>query len=35
VTVDDLVRRLDLAAHPEGGWYREVYRDAAVSTIHT
>jgi predicted cupin superfamily sugar epimerase len=33
-SVDDLVRQLGLAAHPEGGWYREVYRDAAVSTIH-
>jgi predicted cupin superfamily sugar epimerase len=32
--IDDLVRRLGLGAHPEGGWYREVYRDAAVSTIH-
>lgn len=34
MTVDELVRREGLAAHPEGGWYREVYRDAAVSTIH-
>jgi predicted cupin superfamily sugar epimerase len=34
VTVADLVRQLGLAAHPEGGWFREVYRDAAVSTIH-
>lgn len=32
--VEELVARLGLAAHPEGGWYREVYRDAAVSTIH-
>jgi predicted cupin superfamily sugar epimerase len=32
--VEDLVERLRLAPHPEGGWYREVYRDAAVSTIH-
>ncbi len=31
--IEDLVRRLGLVAHPEGGWYREVYRDAAVSTI--
>ena len=28
------MRDLGLVAHPEGGWYREVYRDAAVSTIH-
>jgi predicted cupin superfamily sugar epimerase len=25
-TVNELVRRLDLARHPEGGWYRETYR---------
>jgi len=25
-TVDELIRRLDLARHPEGGWYRETYR---------
>ena len=25
---------LGLAEHPERGWYREVYRDAALSTIH-
>jgi len=33
-SIEELVRHLGLAAHPEGGWYREVYRDAAVSTIH-
>ena len=32
--VDDLVKRLQLIVHPEGGWYREVFRNAAVSTIH-
>jgi hypothetical protein len=32
--VDDLVKRLQLLVHPEGGWYREVYRNAAVSTIY-
>ena len=32
--IESLVARLGLMAHPEGGWYREVYRDAAVSTIH-
>ena len=32
--VDDLVRKLGLVEHPEGGWYRELYRDAAASTIH-
>ncbi len=23
-----IIRRLSLAAHPEGGWYREIYRSA-------
>jgi hypothetical protein len=32
--VDDLVKRLALIVHPESGWYREVYRNTAVSTIH-
>ncbi len=32
--VDDLVNRLQLLVHPEGGWYREVYRNESVSTIH-
>jgi predicted cupin superfamily sugar epimerase len=34
MSIEDVVERLGLVAHPEGGWYREVYRDAAVSTIH-
>lgn len=25
-TVDQLIERLDLAAHPEGGWFRETWR---------
>jgi predicted cupin superfamily sugar epimerase len=32
--VDDVVRRLGLAPHPEGGWFRELYRDPSVTTIH-
>ncbi len=32
--LDDLVRRLRLAPHPEGGWFRELYRDDAVTTIY-
>jgi predicted cupin superfamily sugar epimerase len=32
--IDVLVRRLGLAPHPEGGWFRELYRDAAVTTIY-
>jgi hypothetical protein len=26
-TAHDIIRRLDLARHPEGGWYRETFRD--------
>ena len=26
----DLITRLDLAPHPEGGWYREVHRSAEI-----
>ena len=30
MTADDLIRALNLAPHPEGGWYRETWRaDAA------
>lgn len=32
--IEDLVARLGLAPHPEGGYYRELYRDAALSTIY-
>jgi hypothetical protein len=32
--VQQLVQTLGLQAHPEGGWFREVHRDAAVTTIH-
>jgi predicted cupin superfamily sugar epimerase len=29
MTAAEIVRRLDLRPHPEGGWYRETFRDAA------
>lgn len=29
---DDIIARLGLARHPEGGWYRETFRDEADST---
>jgi len=29
LTADDVVRLLRLEPHPEGGWYRETFRDAA------
>jgi hypothetical protein len=27
LTAEDVVRRLDLKPHPEGGWFRETFRD--------
>jgi hypothetical protein len=30
-TARDWIDRLHLAPHPEGGWYREVYRSAALT----
>ncbi|MEM9168997.1 MAG: cupin domain-containing protein [Pseudomonadota bacterium] len=27
LTADAVIARLDLAPHPEGGWYRETFRD--------
>jgi predicted cupin superfamily sugar epimerase len=29
-TADDIIRTLDLELHPEGGYFREVYRDGAT-----
>ena len=31
---DDVIRDLGLAPHPEGGWYRETWREAAVTAIY-
>jgi uncharacterized protein len=31
-SADDLVRQLDLSPHPEGGWYRETFRDTRLSS---
>jgi predicted cupin superfamily sugar epimerase len=30
----DLIKQLDLAPHPEGGWYRETYRSEEVIAAH-
>jgi predicted cupin superfamily sugar epimerase len=30
LTPEDLIEKLDLSAHPEGGYYREIYRDGSV-----
>lgn len=27
LAAEDIIRRLNLAPHPEGGWYRETFRD--------
>jgi len=32
VTADEVVRLLDLAPHPEGGFYRETFRDIAAGS---
>jgi hypothetical protein len=29
LTAEEVIRLLDLAPHPEGGWFRETYRDSA------
>ena len=29
VTAEELIERLDLAPHPEGGWYRETFRSTS------
>ena len=31
MTADDVIRLLDLAPHPEGGHYRETFRDTATA----
>ncbi len=32
--VEDVVRTLELQPHPEGGWFRETFRDAAGTAIY-
>lgn len=32
MTAEDVVRRLDLKPHPEGGFYRETFRDERTDT---
>jgi len=32
VTAAELIAKLDLAEHPEGGWYREVHRSSEIIT---
>jgi predicted cupin superfamily sugar epimerase len=31
MTADDVIAALDLAPHPEGGWYRETYRHVGAA----
>jgi predicted cupin superfamily sugar epimerase len=35
VTAEEVVRLLDLKPHPEGGWYRETFRDAGEPRAHS
>ena len=30
LSAEDVIRLLDLAPHPEGGWYRETFRDTRL-----
>lgn len=31
---DEIINALDLTRHPEGGWYRETFRDAGSTAIY-
>ncbi len=31
MNANDIIRTLNLAQHPEGGWYAETYRDAPAA----
>ena len=34
MTADDVIATLGLRPHPEGGWFRETWREPAVTAIH-
>lgn len=34
MTADEIIRTLNLQPHPEGGWFRETFRDAASTAIY-
>ena len=34
VDADEVIEALGLAPHPEGGWYRETWREPAVTAIY-
>lgn len=34
MTADDVIELLELGPHPEGGWYRETWREPAATAIH-
>lgn len=34
MTADEIIRTLSLQPHPEGGWFRETFRDAASTAIY-
>ena len=33
MNVTEIIDRLELAPHPEGGWFRETYRAARVGIV--
>lgn len=34
MTADDIIRTLNLQPHPEGGWFRETFRDGSSTAIY-
>lgn len=34
MTADDVIASLGLEPHPEGGWFRETWREPALTAIH-
>jgi hypothetical protein len=34
MSADAIIRTLNLQPHPEGGWFRETYRDEAATAIY-
>jgi hypothetical protein len=33
LTAEEIIRRYGMARHPEGGWYREIFRSPAMTAI--
>jgi predicted cupin superfamily sugar epimerase len=35
LTADEIIKELNLKPHPEGGWFRETFRDTHAGTVWT